>query len=208
MRNLKIILILTVFFMPLSASATLADCPTCGGQPDWTASATAFLEGKPINDISSGLSGPQQARLLNAQIDAQKKANQASKSVTSQMMTQGAPISDINLTDVKAVPNPANSTDTVEIVAVFGKANATLTTSRESSKEPDLAHLTVYAEIKNLAGLNVGKINLKPSSGNAYSGNWKMGVGPGTYNASIRASESNVSRIFNNALQVDSEKAK
>ena len=49
MRNSEIILILTVLciFISSSAQATLADCLACrGAQPDWTESATAFLEGK------------------------------------------------------------------------------------------------------------------------------------------------------------------
>ena len=78
MRNSEIILILTVMsiFISSSAQATLANCPACAGvKPDWTESATAFLEGRPINDAPSSLNSPQQARLLNAQIDARKKAS-------------------------------------------------------------------------------------------------------------------------------------
>lgn len=49
MRNSGLLLILTSMFISGSAQATLANCPACmGKQPDWTQSATAFLEGKPI----------------------------------------------------------------------------------------------------------------------------------------------------------------
>jgi hypothetical protein len=85
MRNSGPILILTFMFISSSVQATLANCPACmGEQPDWTQSATAFLEGKPIQNAPSTLSDPQQARLLNAQIDAKKNASQASNRQTIQ----------------------------------------------------------------------------------------------------------------------------
>src|SRR5512137_1950346 len=79
MRNPGLLLVLTFMLISSFAQATLANCPACmGEQPDWTQSATAFLDGKPLQDTPSTLSGPQQARLLNAQIDARKKASHAS----------------------------------------------------------------------------------------------------------------------------------
>ncbi len=77
MRNSGILLILSVMVISSLAHATLAICPICKGtQPDWVASATDFLEGKPTNDTPSGLNGPQQARLIDAQIDSKKSPSQ------------------------------------------------------------------------------------------------------------------------------------
>jgi hypothetical protein len=74
MRKSGLLLILTFMFISSSAQATLANCPACmGEQPDWTQSATAFLDGKPLQDTPSTMSGPLQARLLNAQIMQGKK---------------------------------------------------------------------------------------------------------------------------------------
>ncbi len=202
MRHLGIMLIFTIMVILNSASSTLADCPTCGGQEDWTSSANAFLEGRPINDNPSDLSGPQRARLLDAQIDAKKKASQTSKSANNQLVTPNptlTPMLDVKLTELNATPNPANSSEMVEIVAVFENANSSLKTSNEPIQVPDL---TVNANIKNSAGLNVGSINLKPSSGNAYSGIWRVGVGSGTYNATIDASGPDGSKSFKDALQI------
>jgi len=59
MRYLKFLLVLTFIFISGSTQATLADCPACmGEQPDWIESANAFLEGKPIQEAPSTLSGP------------------------------------------------------------------------------------------------------------------------------------------------------
>ena len=84
MRNSGILLILSVMLLSRLANATLAICPACKGDPpDWGASATDFLEGKPTNDIPSGLNGPQEARLLDAQIDSKENAGQAPNAVAS-----------------------------------------------------------------------------------------------------------------------------
>jgi len=62
MRNSEILLILALMFISNSAHATLAICPACSGeQPDWTKSATSFLEGNSIQDTPSTLNGAQQA---------------------------------------------------------------------------------------------------------------------------------------------------
>jgi len=207
MRNSEIILILTVIsiFISSSAQATLADCPACSGeQPDWTESATAFLEGRPINDAPSSLSGPQQARLLNVQIDARKKTSQtlnvASNADVPNNLTPA--VFDIDLKDIYAMPNPAESNGAVKIVTVFENISSNSTTRGNPLKTPDLNSLIVYADIKNSAGLDVGRLSLKPSSGNEYSGIWNVGVGSGTYNATIEASRPDGLKMFNDALQI------
>ncbi len=206
MRKSGLLLILTFMFVSSFAQATLANCPACmGEQPDWTQSATAFLEGKPIQDTASTLSGPQQARLLNAQIDARKKASQASNTAgdtTAKPMQNSTALFDIDLNDIRAVPNPANFNDEIKIIAVFGNTSSNLTTPDKSSKIIDQANLTVYADIINSAGINVGKVNLKPSSENGYFGIWNASVESDIYNATIEASGRDGVKTFNNALQI------
>ena len=197
MRNSVLLLILTLMFISSSAQATLANCPACmGEQPDWTESATAFLEGKPIQDTPSTLSGPQQARLLNAQIDARKKASQdsdAAANAAAETKRNSTAILDLDLNDIRAVPNPTKFGEEVKIIAVFGNTSFNLTTSD---------NLTVYADIKNSAGLDIGSLNLKPSSENEYSGIWNASVESDTYNVIIEASGPDGSKTFNDSLQI------
>jgi hypothetical protein len=164
-----------------------------------------ILEGKTIQDAPSTLSGPQQARLLNAQIDARKKASQASNAAgnTTVKPNQNVTASfDIDLNEIRAVPNPANFNDEVKIIAVFENTSSNSTTPGNPSKIIDLTNLTVYADIINSAGLNVGKVNLKPSSENGYFGIWNASVKSDIYNATIEASGPDGSKTFNDALQI------
>ncbi len=108
----------------------------------------------------------------------------------------------IDLSDIRAVPNPANFDDKVKIIAVFGNTSSNLTTLDSASKMIDLTYLTVYADIKNSAGLDVGRVNLKPSSKNEYSGIWNVSVESDTYNATIETSGPDGSKMFNDALQI------
>ena len=197
MRNSVLLLILTLMFMSSSAQATLANCPACmGEQPDWTESATAFLEGKPIQDTPSTLSGPQQARLLNEQIDARKKASQdsdAAANAAAETKRNSTAILNLDLNDIRAVPNPTKFGEEVKIIAVFGNTSFNLTTSD---------NLTVYADIKNSAGLDIDSLNLKPSSENEYSGIWNASVESDTYNVTIEASGPDGSKTFNDSLQI------
>jgi hypothetical protein len=192
----KFLLMLISIFISNAAQATLADCPACvGEQPDWTESATAFLEGKPIQDTPSTLSGPQQARLLNAQIDAKKKASQASNAATTSMGNSTAML-DLDLSDIRAMPNPANIGEEVEIIAVFGKA---------SFNSATLSNLSVNASIMNSAGLNAARVNMLPLSENEYSGIWNASVASDTYNVSIETCGQEGAKVFNDALQIRME---
>jgi hypothetical protein len=193
-------------FISSSAQATLANCPACmGEQPDWTQSATAFLEGKPTQDAPSTLSGPQQARLLNAQIDAKKKASQASnaaENTTAKPMQNLTASFDIDLFEIRAMPNPANFNDEIKIIAVFGNSSSNSTTPINPAGTIDLTNLTVYADIINSSGLNVAKVNLKPSSENGYFGIWNASDESDIYNVTIEASGPDGSKTFNDALQI------
>jgi hypothetical protein len=62
--------------------------------------------------------------------------------------------------------------------------------------------LTVYIDLKNSAGSDVGRLNLNQSSENEYFGIWNVSVGSDTYNATIEASGPDGSRAFNDALQI------
>jgi hypothetical protein len=109
---------------------------------------------------------------------------------------------DIDLSAIRAVPNPANFNDEVKITAVFGNASSNLTSADNPSKIADRTDLTVYAYIINSAGLDVGKVNLKPSPENGYSGIWNASVESDIYIATIEASGPEGSKTFNDALQV------
>ena len=206
MRNLVILLILSVMILSSLAHATLAICPACKGDPpDWSASATDFLEGKPTNDIPSGLNGAQQARLLDAQIDSKKSAGQAPNAVSNPAVTpthNSTPTLNIVLDDISAAPNPANFSDPVMITAVFGNNSSINATSNNLSTSTDLTNMAVYADIKNSAGTEIGRVNLQRTSGSEYAGIWNANVASGTYKATIDASGSGGSKTFDDALQI------
>ena len=207
MRNSGILLILSVMLLSSLAHATLAICPACKGDPpDWTASATAFLEGKPTNDTPSGLNGPQEARFLDAQIDSKKSLSQAPNAVSDTAVTPAHNSTtrlNIVLNDIRAVPNPANFSDPVMITAVFGNNSSVNATPNNLSTGLDLTNMVVYANIKNLAGTEIGRVNLQPTSRSEYAGIWNANVASGTYKATIDASGSGGSKTFNDALQIE-----
>lgn len=190
------------------AQATLADCPACKGeQPDWTQSAIAFLEGKPVQDAPAGLSGPQQARLLNAQIDARKKNNQASNAAgntAANPANNSTALSELKLNDISAQPNPANLNHEVQINAAIGitDTGSNSTASGRPAETIDLTNLEVYADIIGPDGSNAGRVNLKPSSESELSGIWNSGAKPGIYNATIELSGPDGSKTFKAALQI------
>jgi hypothetical protein len=206
MRNSEILLILALMFISSSAHATLATCPACSGeQPDWTKSATSFLEGNTIQDTPSTLNGAQQARLLDAQIDARKKTSIDSNTANNKAATlirNSTPIFDIHLNDLYAVPNPAKFKDAVKIVASFGNISNNSATRDGPSSAADSTNLVVYIDLKNSAGSDVARVNLNQSSENEYSGIWNASVESDTYNATIVASRPDGSKTFNDALQI------
>ena len=206
MRNSEILLILALMFISSSAHATLATCPACSGeQPDWTRSATSFLEGNSIQDTPSTLNGAQQARLLDAQIDAKKKAGEdsnAANNLTATPERNSTPTFDIHLNDLYAVPNPAKFNDDVKIVAAFGNISYNSATLDSPSSAADSTNLKVYIDLKNSAGSDVGRVNLNQSSENEYSGIWNANAGSGTYNATVVASRPDGSKAFHDALQI------
>jgi hypothetical protein len=208
MRNSGILLILSVMVLSSLAHATLAICPACRGDPpDWGASATAFLEGKPTNDTPSGLNGPQEARLIDAQIDSKESPGQAPNAVSNPAVApthNSTPTLNIVLNDIRAMPNPANFSDPVKITAVFGNNSSSSqinVTPNDLSTSTDLT--MIYAYITNSTGVEVGRVNLRQSIGNEYAGIWTANVAPGAYKATIYAFGSGASKTFNDALQIE-----
>jgi hypothetical protein len=190
------------------AQATLADCPACKGeQPDWTQSAIAFMEGKPVQDAPVGLSGPQQARLLNAEIDARKKAIQAPNPAGNEAANQAnnsTALFELELYELSAKPNPANLNHEVQINAAFDNtgSGSGSKVSGSPSNIIDLTNLAVYADILGPDGSDAGRVDLKMSPENIFSGSWNGNAEPGIYNATIEVSGPDGSKTFKDALQI------
>jgi hypothetical protein len=137
---------LIVAMASLAANAGAGgECTTCGGEGDWGASASAFLEGKPINDTPSSLSNPQQARLKNDFNSNLLKEDTIEASNT----RADASTLNISLIDARAVPNPVTSGSPVMITAVFSNSS--------SSSPVNAALYNVSAIIKNPENIDVDK---------------------------------------------------
>jgi hypothetical protein len=81
----------------------------------------------------------------------------------------------IVLDDIRATRNPANFSDQVKIIAVFGNnsSNSRINaTSNNLSTSTNLTNMIVCPSIKNSAGLEIGRVNLKRTSGNEYARIW------------------------------------
>jgi hypothetical protein len=186
---------LIVGMASLAASGSAEVCTTCGGEGDWGASASAFLEGKPINDTPSSLSNPQQARLKNDLNSNLLKED----TIDASNARADASILNISLIDARAVPNPVNSGSPVMITAIF---------SNSSSNSPGNAALyNVSAIIKNPENIDVDKTDLIHSAGGEYAGIWLADVPAGVYEATIVASANGASKTFNDTLRIEVSKA-
>ena len=108
----------------------------------------------------------------------------------------------IVLNDIRAMPNPANFSAPVMITAVFGNNSSINATPNNLSTSTDLTNMAVYADIKNSAGTEIGRVNMQRTSGSEYAGIWNANVASGTYMATIDASGSGGSKTFNDALQI------
>ena len=208
LRTQGLRLAIAFVFVSGFAQATLADCPACKGeQPDWTQSAIAFMEGKPVQSAPVGLSGPQQARLLNAEIDARKKANQASNAASNAAATpvnNSTGLFEIELNELRSVPNPANLNHAVQIIAAFGNAvtGSNSTPSVSPSKIIEPTDIAVYADILGPDRSDAGRVKLMRSAESVFSGTWIGGAEPGIYNATIVVSGPDGSKTFKDAMQI------
>ena len=183
---------LIVAMASLAANAGAGgECTTCGGEGDWGASASAFLEGKPINDTPSSLSNPLQARLKN-----DFNSNLLKEDTIEALNTRAdAPTLNISLIDARAVPNPVNSGRPVMITAVFSNSS--------SSSPVNAALYNVSAIIKNPENIDVDKTDLIHSAGGEYAGIWLGDVPSGIYDATIVASAKGASKTFNESLRIE-----
>ena len=195
MKKSRIVLVAISLIVAMASFAANAgaggECTTCGGEGDWGASASAFLEGKPINDTPSSLSNPQQARLKNDFNSNLLKEDTIEASNTH----ADASTLNISLIDSRAVPNPVNSGRPVMITAVF---------INSSSSSPGNAVLyNVSAIIKNPENIDVDKTDLIHSAGGEYAGIWLADVPSGIYDATIVASAKGASKMFNESLRIE-----
>jgi hypothetical protein len=201
------ILLITVALIVVTASlasTAYAICTTCGGEQDWDKSVNSFLEGKPIDDTPSSLSNPQRNRLMNSDFnskllkeDTGKSANSPNNPVATSTLNTSI---NISLKDINAMPNPVNPGSPVMITTSFGNNSS-------NSQGIPVTNMTVYATIKDSAGVEVGKVNLEHTSGDSFAGIWSSNLTAGAYKATIVASALGVSKTFNDALQIDVSKA-
>lgn len=205
--NKSVILLVLVSVVVIEAGLSLnafAICTTCNGaEENWASSAANFIEGKPINDTLSSLSNPQRYRQMNSDFNSNLlKEGNATNSPNNPVATStlNTPTLNISLKDISAVPNPVNSGSPVMITASFGN------NSSNTQRIPE-TNMTVYAIIKNSAGVEVGKVNLEHISGDSFAGIWSSNLTAESYKATIVASASGASKTFNDALQIDVSKA-
>ena len=215
---------LTVVVASCLAPSAFAACSNCGVDPteqNWASSAASFMEGKPINDVPSSLSNVQQYRLRNTDFNSSlltsspsQASNEVSNPVASNTAASNAavppthtttPMLNIVLNDTSAAPNPANFSDPVKITAFFGNNRSSSqinATPNDLSASTELTNMAVYANIKNSAGTEIGRVNLQRTSGKEYVGIWNANVASGIYKATIDASGSVGLKTFDDILMI------
>lgn len=221
MTKTGIMLIFAVLAASSSAPAAFAACSNCGvdaSEQDWASSAASFMEGKPIDDTPSSLSTAQQYRLRNTEFNSSllgespsQASNEVRNPVVSKIATSNSavtptqsstPALNIVLNNISAAPNPANFSDPIKITAVFGNNSSINAIPNILPTGTAITNMAVYADIKNSAGTEIGRVNMQRTSGSEYAGVWNANVAPGTYNATIEASGSGGPKAFNDALQI------
>lgn len=198
----SVILMVLVSIMVIGAALSFnasAICKNCGAEEDWSKSASNFLEGKPINDTPPTLSNPQRNRLANSDFNSTLLKENTGNSANS-ANNPAVTTLDIGLKNINALPNPANPGSPVMITASFENNSS-------NSQGISGTNMTVYATINNSAGVEAGKVNLEHTSGLEYAGIWNSNPTAGVYKATIVASASGASKMFNDALQIDVGKA-
>jgi hypothetical protein len=184
MKDSTIFLICLAFLAAIVAlsSSAFAGCSSCTKEGDWTQSANAFLEGKPINDQPVDF-GPKAARKADSQFEKSDDTKASDSSA------------EIILKSINATPDSIEPNDTAKITVVFGR-NGT-----GAEDENDL-QITATAAIKDSNGKEVQKLNLIRSSANEYFNNWDASVPTGVYSVDISASSLEGSARFADALLI------
>lgn len=195
-------------FIPLSMSimvvmATLAStagaqCAACAGEGDWSASASAFLEGKPI-DETPPLWGPKAARLTNSQFESQTRENAGNASEAANRSEEMLSLQ-IDLKNASALPSSISAGSPVMISAVIADASGS---PDNQSASGSAAAVNVSAVINDPAGREVGRVNLERTPGGEYAGIWSGSMTAGIYEVTLVASRSGTSRTFDDALQIE-----
>jgi hypothetical protein len=202
--------IVLVFILLLLATSSLAfsaraGCSCCGSEEDWETTAISFLEGKPINDTPSSLSGPQLSRLRNPSNFSllKESPDQASSQESNTAMTPGL---NIDLKSIYATPSPTSLGSPCMITASFTDSNPNSAgnyTADNLSAGAAAADMTVYAIIRSSNGSDAGKVNLQYMSGGQYAGIWNANVAVGVYKATVVASALGRSKTLNDVLQIE-----
>jgi hypothetical protein len=221
------IVLLVFVFLTIGAASLIQEayaegCSSCSAKvPDWTETATDFLNGK-VADSASKLSGPKASRMNNEKFNSEFNSDSSSSSNSdasndldqSNSVNSGLldnPAINIDLQNTDANPNPVVAKSAVKISATFGpRDNETLpgrTYGRNLSDDSSLSdenetEMAAFAFIKNMAGAVVDKLALEPVSKNEYSGIWKANVVTGTYSADVVVTGKDGSRSFNNSIQI------
>jgi thiosulfate/3-mercaptopyruvate sulfurtransferase len=79
---------------------------------------------------------------------------------------------------------------------------AQLGNSRQVTASSQAGSFTCAATVKDSAGSNVGRVNMKQIAGDEYSGIWNANVGPGSYKVTIVVSDSGITKTFDNVLEI------
>jgi len=218
MKKLAFLLVcISVILAMLNISSlATAGCSTCGGtEEDWGTSATNFLEGKPV-DQTVPLWGPQGARLKNSKMNSESETGDVKNALDSDSIKMGgeskAPVLDITLKEIHAMPNPAAPNSPVMITAVFagdGSQNPKNQTAIGNQTFEDVlpavdqAAMLVLATIKDSAGTEAGNVTLQHTFGNEYAGIWNASSTPGIYKANLKATASGATKTFDEGLQIE-----
>jgi hypothetical protein len=185
MKSSILLLIGMVFLLSIVALAShaTAECKSCMKEGEWSESANAFINGRPISDDPIPF-GPKVARATSSQFENQNKAADAAAA-------------ELILKSVKATPAQAYQASTVKITAAFALNGST------SADDQTELQLTATATIKDSTGKEVDKLNLIRTSGNEYSKDWTANVPPGIYSVDIAVSSLEAAGNFANAMLIE-----
>ena len=180
MRNSTLFLVGIAFLTAMAAltSAASAECASCMKEGDWSQSANAFLEGKPISDEPVEF-GPKVVRRTTSQFEKETAKEE------------------IILESINATPALPISASPVKITAVFA-----LNGSEQADNQAEIL-LTATVSIKDSTGNEVEKLNLIKASANEYSNDWVASVPAGIYSVDIAASSLQGSASFIDVLQIE-----
>ena len=180
------------------ASYASAECASCAKDGDWSQSASAFLEGRPISEEPIEF-GPRAVRKTESQFEKPADDQPAAKSMADAGANSAgaASAAKLILKSVNATPALVNSNSSVRIAATFA-LNGSMETENETQVQ-----LTATASIKDSTGKEAAKLNLIRSSGNEYYQDWTASVPAGIYRVDIAASSLQGSESFPDALQIE-----